>query len=247
MMNTKNVKPFSEWFKGDIEISDPEQVIESKCTLTEESTIRLGKYKWIKQAYKEAYLQFYKSLFSRQFVSDFMNTGEVPYEPVNNEYRELIDKARDAVLTKPPYILLTINPRPDIKLLDFMKKVEKFVKRKMISHYMYCYEVRNEEGGIHCHMLVRYVSKPYDFKRGAKSTFKDICEVNNPQILNFRYITDEQLPDKIKYISGDKADKKQDSVQATKTFRNKHNLQDLYHSTPILSCRGTEKPLITEI
>lgn len=190
------------------------------------------------RAYKEALLQFYKTIYLRQMVEDFMSDGTIPLEIVCPTKRAMIDRRASSCITKPPFCMITINPRPGTTLEELQNKVEKFVSRKMILDYLYAYEVRNAAGGLHCHVIVRYQSKPYDLKRGTKSTFKNICDSNNPQILNFRWIEEADLPAKIQYIQGRKQDKKMKGVKHTEAYRLENNLQPLYQhpTSSLLGC-----------
>lgn len=201
----------------------------------------------INKAYKDAIYDFYKHLFKHQFVNEFMSDGVIPVEPNNEIYKEICEKAKDRVVTKPVFVLLTINPKPGITFQELDKKIQKFTKRKFIKSYKYVYEIRKEGGkGLHCHIVLHYTCKPYDLKRASRSTFKDICEVNNPSILNIRYIEPEDLQQKISYIQGNKQDKKLKSVKLTKQWRLENNIQDIYSSehplepkVPLLGCEET--------
>lgn len=185
----------------------------------------------IDKAYKDALYDFYKHAFKAQIVCDFMQEGTIPYVPSNQVQKQLLDKAIANACTKPPYCFLTINPKPGITLSELQKKVEKFVKRKFIHAHKYVYEIRKEnDQGLHCHMLVHYTCKPYDLKRGAKSTFNAICNVNDPHILNFVFIKNEDINQKVEYMKGMKQDKKLPGVKLTQLYRKKHKLLDIYES-----------------
>lgn len=201
----------------------------------------------IVKAQKDAIYGFYKSLFSRQYVLDFMSEGKTPYAVFESyDQKQLIEKARNAVITKPPYAFITINPYKEVTLDELQKYINKFIKRKIIDAYYLVYEVRkNDLTGLHCHMLVKYNCKPFDLKRNAKSTFKNICDDSNPCILNIKYIEYDILESKINYMNGNKKDAKSEGVQATKIYRFQNGLSDYEESTPPLSCRGAEY-LITE-
>lgn len=198
-----------------------------------------------KKAYEKALSQFYYNIYYREMVANYMSEGKVPYLPDDSNQVELIKSSIDRNITKPPYILLTVNPRPDVELKEFKKQVEKFVGRKIIDMYAYVYEVRKEDhSGLHTHVLLKYNCKPYDFKRCAKNTFKHICDISNPAVLNIRYVDADKLLQKYKYLCGDKKDDKKKGVQYSKDYRKQNCLADIYESTPELPCRGAEKKLI---
>lgn len=187
--------------------------------------------KYIRKAYNDSVYDFYKHLFKAQFISNFMQEGIVPHEPVNENMLEIIGRARDNVSTKPPYILLTVNPKPNTTLKELQKAVEKFINRRICRAYKYVYEIRTEKHeGLHCHMLINYTCKPYDFKRASKSTFKHICDTKNPSILNHRFIDPSDLPQKIEYLLGNKQKKKEKSVEWSRIYREKHKLEQIYSS-----------------
>lgn len=140
-----------------------------------------------------------------------------------------------------PNCLLTINPRPDVTLEQFKKVVEKFLKKKTIKYYFQVYEVRKGETGLHAHVLLQYTSAPYDFQRSTKSTFKSICDANNSAILNFRFIAEDLIPDKIRYMQGEKQKSKQKGVEDTKIYREKHRLEPCRESRPPFPCRSAQK------
>lgn len=195
----------------------------------------------MRHAYKEAYVAFYKSLFTRQFKQDFVTEGKLPMEPKWDDARELVDRARNAVISKPPYAFITINPYSHITLDELRKYVDKFKKRKILDSYHYVYEVRKEDlSGLHCHMLVKYNCKPYELKRNIKNTFKHVCDESNPHILNIKFIEKDIIESKIRYMEGDKKDAKQEGVKATKEYRHLNALSDHYSSVSPISCRDTE-------
>lgn len=193
----------------------------------------------IKKAYNDALYQFYKTMFLRDMVSNVAERGVFPIKSDLTMIRDVHERTTDRLSSKPPYMLITVNVKTDISLRMLMKKVEKFISKKTITSYAYCYEVRNSEGGLHCHLLVHYTPKPYDFKRSTKNTFKTLCDVNNPSCLNFKFVEEENLLSKYKYINGEKSDKKNASVLASAKYREENKLAKIYESSPPLPCRAT--------
>lgn len=194
------------------------------------------------KAYKDALQQFYKTIYLRQMVEDFMTDGSLPVEIDDPDKRAMIDRRAASLVTKPPFCMVTVNPRPGVTLEELQKKVAKYLTKKMITDYLYAYEVRNAEGGLHCHIIVKYQAKPYDFKRGTKNTFKTICDSNNSEILNFRWVEEVDLPSKVMYLQGHKQDKKMKGVEETKLYREKNNLQPLYKhpKSSLLGCEDCQ-------
>ncbi len=217
--------------------SNPPQNKEIKITYTEFCKVN-------KQAHLEALKDVLKCAYKRQMVSDLME-GKLPFTPTDLTQLELLTKQMDSFTTKPPYMMVTINPRKDVTFAILAKAVNKFISKKSTGTYFYAYEVRKEDEGLHCHIIVQYNAKPYDFKRSAKSTFSKVCDSNNPNILNFKFITEENLPSKIEYLLGDKKDKKLPGVKYTKAYRSTHNIPEYFESSPPFPCRATQT--ITEV
>lgn len=211
--------------------------IQDKITISEHE-----KQVIITKAYKDSLYTFYKTLFQRQMVQDFMNEEKVPVVPTDLNMRQYVEKAISNQSIKPPYILITVNAYPDLDFEQLKKKVEKFVNRRFVSAFIYAYEVRKEDlTGLHCHMLIHYNCKPHDVKRNAKSTFKDCCNVKDDRILNFKFVNPDNLQSKIEYVKGVKKDAKMKAMDYTHKFQAEHILQPYYESTPQLPCRGAEE------
>lgn len=199
------------------------------------------------KAYDDAMYQFLKTAYLRSFVADFAE-GKLPDElkNIDNKFIKRLDKEASRLSSKPPYMFITVNPRKEITLSELKKAVEKCVSKRVIKDYHYCYEVRKKEEknfvGLHCHILVympEYV--PYQFKRSVKNTFKHICDANNPNILNFKFIPNiEVFNEKIKYLQGNKQNDKLKGVELSKEYRRLNKLEDLYSNHPSLPCRGDE-------
>lgn len=194
-----------------------------------------------KKAYKDAHYQFARTAYLRALVSD-ASEGKVRFMPTDNECNDLLNDAIDRFSQKPPYILITINPFLHVTLEEFQRVICKIVNKKSIESYMYVYEIGKNDN-LHCHMIVKYNDRPYNFKRGIKSTCKNICDFNNPHVLNFKFIKPENLDSKISYLLGHKSDKKQLSIQNTNKFRSLHSLEPYYQSNPPLPCRITQLAL----
>ena len=118
-------------------------------------------------------------------------------------------KEQNAKRNNNGFVFITINPRPDVKLPMFRKKLEKLVNRKMFLKYLYVLEQRGstetEVGkGFHAHILAkRCLSyKPSWVEKNIKNTCKGLCDVNNAKLLNIQKIGEEFARDKKQYIMG---------------------------------------------
>lgn len=205
--------------------------------------------KIIQKARKDALYQFYKTLFLREYVTNFQETGETPLNHLETEeMKKLVYSSANRLITKPPFAFITVNPRPDVTFEQFDKLVKKFVNRKIIQKYRYVYEIRNEKfEGMHTHILVEYICRPFDLKRNCKSTFKNICMFNNPEILNIKYINESIIPDKMMYQDGEKKSEKMNAVYHTREWRVMNNIESVYESTPPFSCRGAQKTSVLSV
>lgn len=136
-------------------------------------------------------------------------------------------------------IFITVNPRPDIDLLEFMKVLRKYVIKKWIDDYIYVIEQRgiteDESGkGFHSHILIW---KP-DNKRSSeviretKNTFKKICSVDNPSILNIQNCKEEDIEKRKNYMLGLKAldddPSKEQKQKIDIGFRERNNIEVYY-------------------
>lgn len=206
-----------------------------------------------KKAYLAALEGFLKTAYQREMVRNFMEDGTLPYVPKDPKLLKMLESQANAVSSKPPYLFVTVNPRPEVTLTELKKSIEKFLKKKSISQYFYVYEVRTENTGLHCHILLKYDIKPYDFKRSTKNTFKNVCDSSNPSCLNFKFVEEDTLQSKVEYLLGDKKDSKKKGVNFSIEYRKKNNIPAFVESSPPLPCRATQKnieclpPVITII
>ena len=198
-------------------------------------------------AEKQAKILFTKQMLLKQYTEDLYNDEQTPI-PVPPRIKETV---LNNTRKKPRNILLTINPRPDVSLDELKKVVNKFLSKKSITHYIYCYEVRKETEenvfqGLHVHILFTYTSRVNDIKNSAKRITKKICDSENPSILNIKFIQDELIPEKIKYLRGEKKTSKKAGVLATKKYRKICDLKDLYESEALFPCKGPNEVIIAD-
>lgn len=200
------------------------------------------------QCKEKAQDKFLKTLLLRSYVSDFMSEGKTPTEYQDADVRQAIEKQKTNVLVKSPFVLLTVNPRPTVSLKELQKSMSKFLNKKWLKGYFYVYEVRKADySGLHCHILYQYNSRPYDMQKSVKTHFAKICDANNPNILNIKFIPEDILNDKVAYLLGNKKDKKQPGVIATVQYRTTNNISQYYDSSPLLPCRATAKPPVITV
>lgn len=147
-----------------------------------------------------------------------------------------IEDSQSQTIEKDRYWWITVNPNNKVCMNDIKYKVESFVKRKIVSNYIYVYEQRGTSqetcgNGKHVHLLIRKAKNimPTVFKRDAKNSFKSITDVKNSSIFNMHSCPVDYLKDKYNYMLGDKTgDKKDIKCKWDLTFREKYKLNKIY-------------------
>lgn len=204
----------------------------------------------IKKISEEAYCEAMKNVLKQAYTRNIFNSlleGDMKvFQGIKDSQLQMLLEESDRLSTKSPYWFITINPRPNVDLSTLQKVISKLITKKSIQSYSYVYEIRdfkdNKYTGLHCHILLEHNDKPYNFKRSVKSTVKNICDFNNPHILNFKNVpTLDSLKQKYQYILGNKKDSKKKGVAHTITYRVKNKLDSIYESNPPLPCRITEE------
>jgi hypothetical protein len=138
------------------------------------------------------------------------------------------------------WYFLTINPRPEITLKEFMKTIQKAVLKRWITYYIFVIEQRgeNEEElgkGFHTHIIFNKGIKHCKVVLEMSNTFKKMCDTSNFHLFNLKNIGDLEKQRKIEYITGTKADEaKHLKQQMDIIFRKKENLKSYYISEETL-------------
>lgn len=162
--------------------------------------------------------------------------GKVP----NNKLIQIYEGYKKNIDNKFGNVLfITINPRPDIELTTFIKSMNKFISKVWIEDYIYVYEQRGtteeESGkGFHAHILLWKPDnkKSHEVIRETKNTFKNICSIDNPSILNIKNCKEEDIPKRKNYMLGIKNTETDPSKQVKQeidlTWRIRNNLLNYY-------------------
>lgn len=148
-------------------------------------------------------------------------------------YKKNIDNKYGNVL------FITINPRPDVSLEEFIKSMNKFKSKVWIEDYIYVYEQRGtteqESGkGFHAHILLWKPDnkKSHEVIRETKNTFKNICSIDNPSILNIKNCKDEDIDKRKNYMLGHKNTdidpSKQVKQEIDLIWRQRNNIENYY-------------------
>lgn len=136
------------------------------------------------------------------------------------------------------WCFITINPKPNIELSLFIKKLNQFIKTKIFED---CLAVVEQRGlatealgkGFHAHILFKRHTPlneglpPTNIKRNVKQSWKKYCEVTNPHILNIQFIGDDFAVDKYEYMMGTKtAEGKKDKQLGDVVWRQENNIPE---------------------
>lgn len=126
------------------------------------------------------------------------------------------------------YALITVNPK-EMKVKEipeFMKKVEKAVKKIWISEWMYCYEWRANTKGLHAHIRckVRADKGKSAIVREIHSTFAKWCD--NYYAIDVKFSKDSKAF--MEYVCGLRNGKPKDNAKYDMVNRAKCNMKDVY-------------------
>jgi len=124
--------------------------------------------------------------------------------------------------------LVTVNPRPDVDIDALSKKVVKCVKKIWIKEWMYCYEWREGDSGLHVHirLTLNKKKKLSEVRRECFNTFKTLVEYR--QHVNIKFALREDSF--IDYVRGIKGGEPKDNHKHDIANRRELRVQDIYIS-----------------
>ncbi len=134
-----------------------------------------------------------------------------------------------------PYMLVSVNPRPNVEYQAFDKKIKKFLRKKFIERFMYCIEWTSEEveddvvfhnGNMHmhCKIWLNKHKKPSEVRRETHSTFKHLCDLSGVDIKGGT--VDGCFEP---YVNGLKKGQPKDCTIFNNKYRSKYMIPDVYH------------------
>jgi len=153
------------------------------------------------------------------------------------ERHPILKQAQEATEEKynTDYLFLTVNPRDGVGINELRLATEKAMKKSWLTKYIYVYEQRSKIDdvafyGQHMHCLFyRKGKKMNEIKREFASSFRKICDVDNPSVLNIKFCTDDDIKKRLTYILGTKNDPdKQLKQEQDKKWRKEYFLKDYY-------------------
>jgi len=124
--------------------------------------------------------------------------------------------------------MITVNPRSDVKINDLHMRMKKALKKCYIEKWMYCYEWRNEDEGLHAHIriLSSKKKKKSEVQREFHNTFKHLVE--SVLCVNVIYgVKDNAFID---YVKGIKDGHLKDNAKYDRLMREDLGLKDWYES-----------------
>lgn len=146
------------------------------------------------------------------------------------------------------YLWVTINPKDDVALSDFRKKVDKISTKTCFADVLYAYEQRGSSTtslgkGFHAHILVKrnLKYKPIKLIQNIKNSCKKIVgNINADYCLNFQVVGEDYAKDKKEYILGIKTGedehgvKKSAKQQYDSIWRDKEQIKKFYGNKNIV-------------
>lgn len=190
--------------------------------------IRMLDVSFKKKALERVVSQYYYNHFNKLIMEE--NVEEIL--PLFVRIKEEINSVQDNT----NYIFLNVNPASNIELLNFLKIIEKSLKKKWIKSFLYVIEQRGETEeeigkGFHTHIIIeKEETKSYSqaIKELARA-FSGACDTSNLHFFNGSKIKQNDLSKRKNYILGRKADsakwKKQDMDII---FRKEYFLKNYY-------------------
>lgn len=189
------------------------------------------------EPYNKAYDEFVRNKMKKIIgmkyeldeLGDYMK--DIKHHEEDLKQRMKVKTAKD---NNNQYAFITVNPKPEIDLKDFMKKLEVYVNRQICQKYIYVIEQRGETleecgKGLHAHLLVeRNLNyKPCKFIQNTKNTFKTL--VGNDKHIHIQICGEDFKNDKIIYITG----KNKDANKGVKQdhdiiYRKNNNISEFY-------------------
>jgi len=213
---------------------DDDELLHFQQIINDLGDIRM---KAIKTAIKDKYTQYYKKLIDEEQYEHFPGCCRYELQKVH-KLKKKADTITDMKQGNNSHCFYTINFKPDSQNIEEIQKVMtdftekcKFVK----DDYIYSIEQRSEDmatagQGAHVHILFKKGDNaPSKIERAFKGKFFDKY-VANCAALDYRYITEDKVTDKLEYIMGIKKKDKMPKVLIDRKWRKEHIGNDLWTS-----------------
>jgi hypothetical protein len=153
----------------------------------------------------------------------------------NKHIQKYYNKCMETIDAHKCWYFITINPRDDVTIVDFMTKIFKITNWKIFKKGYYVYEQRGDSmdtigKGFHCHILVEDYT--IEYKRlitRLEASFKMICMQPYKNTINVVRKKPEHAKETLEeYMRGDKQDDKLDKVNYDKIWRRRNSIKEIY-------------------
>lgn len=178
-----------------------------------------------------------RKILEQQYILESL--GEMMKDVKKLEFKnQVLLKEKTAKEHNNSHLWITVNPKPSIKLNDFINKIEKLVKRKIFTEYMYVLEQRGnteeDQGkGFHAHILAKrnLNYKPFKTHECIRNTCKHLVKNKKcNKTINIQNIGSEFAEDKKEYILGEKLGEGKDEKQEIDIIWRKNNNLNKYYN-----------------
>jgi len=207
-----------------------------KLIATEFDMEKPEKFYKLNQMYSTAVKDITEKMMRQAIMNEVkLGKGEQFLVKINNYIEEQKVELKKQTATKHNngYLFITINPKPEVELKDFLKLLKKISCKTCFDECVYVLEQRGSDEssigkGFHAHMLVRrnLSYKPIKLKQNVKNSCKKIVgNIHNENQLNLQTIGEDFAKDKQNYIIGNKTGDGKDIKQDyDKVWRKKEGI-----------------------
>jgi len=201
-------------------------------------TVRFdGEQKLYYDELKELKRRHFRKILEQEYYLETLGDYYKEMKQIEEKNVDLI-RERVAISHNNLYVWVTINPKSDITLEVFKRKMEKLAHRKIFTEAKYVFEQRGTDeqtlgNGMHCHLLARrnLSYKPFKVKECIQNTCKGIVgNVKSSNLVNVQNIGEEFAKDKLEYILGTKTGEGKDQKQKMDPIWRKKNNIAIYYN-----------------
>lgn len=131
----------------------------------------------------------------RRIIAEIMEWHE------NRRIEKLKQLHKNKIEIEKEWYFLTVNPKPDITLTEFMKTIDKALRKKWITYFIMVIEQRGEceeelGKGFHTHIIFNKGIKHCKVITEMSNTFKKMCDTSNYHLFNLKSIGEEEKKEK---------------------------------------------------
>lgn len=136
---------------------------------------------------------------------------------------------------KTEYVFLTVNFDPSKSFEECFKVAQKLGKRKIWAWCAWVHEQRSDSmseagHGHHVHLVGKLTPAASNARSVVKVSLIKVCDTRNHHIFNWKWIPQEYIIDKYRYISSSKALEKQAKQVIDVAWREQNNISPIYYN-----------------